>query len=123
TSGSLLRKKSAAEPNVSTLRLTERNRLLSASRIDSSSSTTNTIGSSAVAGWRDERSITRSSPDSRPGQPTESTSTLLIELAQRTHAETKPTALPRMKRIGFHGSPKTKVLRPRSLAYGVNPKI
>src|SRR5262245_34480039 len=62
TSGSLLRNKSAAEPNVSTLRLTDRNRLLSASLSDSSSSTTNTIGASAVAGWRAERPITRFSP-------------------------------------------------------------
>src|SRR5262245_66207877 len=36
TSGSLLRNKSAAERNVSTLRLTDRHRLLSASRSDSS---------------------------------------------------------------------------------------
>jgi len=47
----------APEPNVSTLRLTDRNRLLSASRIDSSSSTTNTVGSSAVrTGELDARS-------------------------------------------------------------------
>src|SRR5216683_956405 len=68
TSGSSLRKKSPAEPNVSTLRLTDRNRLLSASRTDSSSSTTNTIGCSAVAGWRAERSITGSSPGNRTCQ-------------------------------------------------------
>src|SRR5262249_8852666 len=68
TSASSLRKNSAAEPNVSTLRLTDRNRLLSASRTDSSSSTMNTIGASAAAGWRAERSITGFSPGSRTCQ-------------------------------------------------------
>ena len=49
TSGSLLCRNSGAEPNTSTRRPTERNRLLSASRTDASSSTTKTIGSSALA--------------------------------------------------------------------------
>src|SRR5262249_33880818 len=63
TSASLLRKKSAVEPNVSTLSLTDRNRLLSASRMDSSSSTTNTVGSSAAADGRAGRSVTGFPPD------------------------------------------------------------
>src|SRR5262249_22070803 len=62
------RNKSAAEPNVSTLRLTERSKLLSASRMDSSSSTSNTVGSSALASGRAGRSITIFSRGSRTCQ-------------------------------------------------------
>ena len=58
TSASLLRKKSAVEPNVSTLSLTDRNRLLRASRINSSSSTTNTGRLFASGEGRAGRSIT-----------------------------------------------------------------
>src|SRR5690242_17361446 len=45
TSGSLLCKSSGAEPNAITSNPTDRKRLVSALRMDTSSSTTNTIGS------------------------------------------------------------------------------
>src|ERR1700681_3891978 len=58
---------SDAEPNTSTAKPTDCSKLVSALRIDASSSTTKTIGSLALAGSRDDlgRSVTTYPPDAR----------------------------------------------------------
>src|ERR1700676_1168875 len=69
-SGSLLCSISGAEPNTLTPRPTDWKRLVSALRIDASSSITKTIGSLALADWCDDmgRSVTTDPLDARAGR-------------------------------------------------------
>src|ERR1700726_4243208 len=88
TSGSLLWSISGAEPNTSTPKPTDWKRLVSALRIDASSSITKTIGSLALAGSSADlgRSVTAHPPDARAGR---------IETSHRAPHCRKLTVVPR----------------------------
>src|SRR5882757_1252556 len=91
-SGSLLRNNSGADPNTSTFKPTDWKRLVSALRIDTSSSITKTIGSSALAGSCDdlERSVMTHALDARAARIETSHPTL--RCGKRTDV---PRGLPR----------------------------
>src|SRR3981081_4950060 len=88
TSGSLLCSISGAEPNTSTRNPADLNRLVSALRIDASSSITKTIGSLAFAVSCDDlgRSVTTYPPDAKAGR---------IEMWHPHQHARKPTGVPR----------------------------